>query len=69
MKIYVEIDGDMQEVIPFVWHDVGHSHVEAIGLISRDNWDNIICEEKGFWEEIAELSTIYYNKNDILGIE
>lgn len=58
MKIYAEIDGDMQEVIPFVWHDVGHSHVEAIGLISRDNWDNIICEEKGFWEEIAELSTI-----------
>ena len=69
MKIYAVINGEIQEVIPFVWNDVGHSHVEMIGLISRENWDNIICDEKGFWEEVAKLSTTYYDKNDILRVE
>ena len=60
MKIYAEIDGDMKEVIPFVWHDVGHSHVEAIGLISRDNWDNIICEVKDGQVNLCNLIIMLY---------
>lgn len=65
--LYMEIDGEMQEVVPFIWHDVGHSHVEMIGVMTKETWDNVICEEKGIWEDIAELGVIFYTEKEALG--
>ena len=67
--LYMEIDGEMQEVVPFIWHDVGHPHVEMIGVMTKDTWNNVICEEKGIWEDIADLSVIFYTENEALGKE
>ena len=46
-KIYIKQNGEMKEVIPFIWHDVGHSHVETIGIMTKEVWEDVILEEKG----------------------
>lgn len=60
-QIYIKIDGEYVEAIPFIYQDIGHSHIDGINVAIKDEYDDVVED----CEVLVDLFVHFYTKDDL----
>lgn len=67
-KIYMDFDGELKEVIPYIPADNGSSHIDSINFMLKTDYDNIddIAGHEVCSDELIFLYHLFLSTEDLI---